>query len=729
MKRQKKQEDRPANSGHFVDRSGRVHGKKGSVAPATPASSHNPAHKNAPKGTPSGARTARTARPNTHKIVLNRPEKQPPKEISAPRETRLRGTVEKNRKGFGFVIFEGQRREDAFVPPRDAAKLFQGDRVEVTLNQRGVVVDLKVLEHRFRELVGRYSPMPTQGKHPRGGFVVYERKRSREEVFVPEKSAVPKDGKAMIPGDWVRAKLYFHEKGPFPVTAEITQNYGSVLPASADIEMVAAEYNLTEEHTAAAVREAKEFKLDFQQVLASGREDLRKVPFITIDGETARDFDDAVFVERNKSGYRLWVAIADVSHYVRPGTALDKEALSRGTSVYFPERAFHMLPGALSENLCSLKPKEPRLAFVAKMEFDRNGVRENTQLIEAVIESHRRATYTEIQNEWQAQKRNASWEFVPHFELFRAIQKTRTARGSIDFDLPEAQVRVDDTGEPISITLAERFDSHRLIEEFMIAANEAVTEWMMQRKWPFIYRTHDEPAAEALLKFSKLAATAGVKFSLKGDNLNQALADLVRRLDKHPAQSLLNTALLRSLKRAIYSAIHGIHFGLASPGYTHFTSPIRRYPDLVVHRLLRHALQIEKRKLPSLKMNERDAMEKLLDETAEHCSYRERVATLADREATRLKQVRLMMHHLGEEFAGKIIGMAEIGMFVQIDAPYVEGLVTAESIGDDFYQFNEERMIFSGTRKKRTFRMGDPVRVRVTRADLDERKIDFQFIE
>ncbi len=718
MKREKKREERSSGGGQFTDRSGRVHDKKkGPVEGAKPLHG-KPPHKGEQRDFKKGSQKPSQKRfQKSYQDTPLRPE------------TVLRATVEKNRKGFGFLIFEGQRREDAFIPPREAEKLFQGDRVEVTLNQRGGVVDLKVLEHRFRELVGRYTPIPSQGKHPRGGYVVYERKRTREEVFVPEKMSQPKGAKPVAPGDWVRAKLHFHEKGPFQVTAEITESYGSELPASADIEMVAAEYNLIEEHSAGAVREAKEFKLDVAQVLSTGREDLRNVPFITIDGETARDFDDAIYVERNKSGYILWVAIADVSHYVRPGTELDKEALSRGTSVYFPERAFHMLPGALSEHLCSLKPKEPRLAFVAKMEFDRNGQRENTVLIEAVIESKRRATYNEIQKEWLAQQKDKTWEFTPHFELFRLIQKTRSTRGSIDFDLPEAQVRVDAVGEPISITLAERFEAHRLIEEFMIAANEAVTDWMMQKKWPFIYRTHDEPAYESLLKFSKLAATAGIKFLLRDENLNQSLADLVRRLDNHPAQSLLNTALLRSLKRAIYSATHGIHFGLASPGYTHFTSPIRRYPDLVVHRLLRHALQIEKSKLPPLKPKERSDMEKALEETADHCSYRERVATLADREAIKLKQVRLMKRHIGEEFDGKVIGMAEVGMFVQIDAPYVEGLVTAESIGDDVYQFNEERMIFFGLRKKRTFRMGEAMRIRVVRADLDERKIDFQFID
>ena len=258
--------------------------------------------------------------------------------------------------------------------------------------------------------------------------------------------------------------------------------------------MVAAEYSLVEHHSAAAEREAREFGAEVDLGELERRRDLRGVAFITIDGETARDFDDAVFVERRKSGYVLWVAIADVSHYVTPGSALDRESRSRGTSVYFPERAFHMLPRALSENLCSLKPDVPRLSLVARMEFDRKGERESVEVMEAVIQSRRRATYEQIQAEHEANRRDPAWEFAAHFELYRTLRETRSARGSIDFDLPESEVRVEPDGEVLSITRRDRVDSHRLIEEFMIAANEAVTAWMMERRWPFVYRVHDVPA-------------------------------------------------------------------------------------------------------------------------------------------------------------------------------------------------------------------------------------------
>jgi ribonuclease R len=655
-----------------------------------------------------------------------REERRPAREGFERGILRLKGRVDKNAKGFGFLIFEDRNIEDAFIPPREADRLFHGDRVEVTINSRGEVLGLKVLEHRFRELVGKYEPhISPRGGSERGGWIIYERKRAREEIFVP---TPPNDIKA---GDWIQAKLTFHERGPHRVTAEIVKHFGPTLPASADVGMIAAEFNLIEDHPEDAVREAKEFKLDLSEIDKGIRTDLRQVPFITIDGETARDFDDAIYVERAPhGGYILWVAIADVSHYVKPGTALDKDAHSRGTSVYFPERAFHMLPRALSEHLCSLKPRETRLAFVAKMHFDKQGIRTHTELMEGAIESKRRATYNEIAAEFESQGKDPNWEYAPHFELYRLIRKSRTERGSIDFDLPEAEVVVDAEGEPIRIENRDRLDSHRLIEEFMISANEAVTEWALERNWPFIYRVHEEPKEEAIDKFQRLASNAGIRIKLSGGqrNLNLILADMVRRIDGHAAQTLLNMQLLRSMRQAVYSAEHDIHFGLASRAYTHFTSPIRRYPDLVVHRLLREALRAEKKHTPKATPERLKELQKDLELTAEHCSYRERIAAEADREAIKLKQVRMMLKHVGDEFDGKILGMIESGFFVQIENPWVEGLVSRDSLADDFYTFDEDSMTFTGRRKRKVFRIGDAVKIRVLRADIDRRTIDFGLV-
>jgi ribonuclease R len=662
-----------------------------------------------------------------------------------PREygdvTKLKATIDKNRKGFGFLQFENREYEDAFLNPYEAEKFFHGDRVEALISDRGEVVELRVIAHRFRELVGRFYPA---GKT---GIVVYERKRAREEV------PVSGDRKGAKSREWVRAKMLYPEadetaarEGEFDreeataranISCEILEVYGEDLPARADIQMVSAEYNLTEEHSPEAVAEAESFKLDLND---PNRVDLRHLPFITIDGETARDFDDAIFVERTKSGgFLLWVAIADVSHYVTEGTILNDEAFSRATSVYFPERAFHMLPRALSENLCSLRPNEPRLTMTSKIEFDRHGKKIGVEVMNTLIDSRRRATYNEIQAESEKHEKDPKWEYAAHFELYRILRKLRNDRGSIDFDLPEAEVRVDSaTGEPISIKNRPRLDAHRLIEEFMIAANESVTEWALERKLPFLYRVHDEPPRQALVRFQELCAHYAVEFILpkegKGNakatekRLADALNAVVKSIVDHPAQIMLNNALLRSMAQAHYSSVYGEHFGLASTAYTHFTSPIRRYPDLVVHRMLKLAIEAERTKRP-MEEKERERLNDQLLEIAEHCSYRERIASDAEREAIKLKQVRIMLKEIGNEFDGKVMGMIEAGMFVGIPDPFVEGFLAQEAMGDDFYTYNEDRQVFVGKRSKKSYKIGDPVRIRVDRVDLDLRRVDFSLLD
>lgn len=664
---------------------------------------------------------------------------------------RLRATVDKHQRGFAFLSIPhsvairewGEPLEDLFVPPHEAEKLFHGDRVEVLLNPNGKIVELKVLEHRFRELVGRFQ----RAMRGHGGFVVYERKRMREEIPIHD---VPKGTQD---GDWVRIRLQFQESQLAPkrekrerrgmsvskprVTGEVLEVFGPELPARADLQMIAAEYNLEEKHSDAAEREARGLgdRVSDEEIRKRAKSggDLRKVPFITIDGETARDFDDAIYVERSGNGYLLWVAIADVSHYVRENSSIDREALARGTSVYFPERAFHMLPRALSENLCSLRPHEPRLSLVAKMQIDMHGVIQHTDIMEAVIESKRRATYNEIEAEWKQNGKDPKWEFAAHFELYRLLRKMRSDRGAIDFELPESEVICSPDGEVEAIRSRDRLEAHRLIEQFMLAANEGVTEWMMKRQWPFIYRVHDEPSPLSLQKFQELARTVGVDFRVGEEGVRpKVLAELVKRLEEHPAKELLNTSLLRAMKQAIYSSLHGEHYGLASPAYTHFTSPIRRYPDLLVHRLLRMALQRQEQDKGTPRGPERERMEQDLAEAADHCSYRERIAAEAERESIKLKQVRLMLKHIGDDYQARIVGMVESGLFAAVGVtrgdPYVEGLIHKDTFDDDFYEWNEQRMVFVGRRKRKQFKIGDVVHVQVLRADLDRRQIDFRIV-
>jgi len=628
--------------------------------------------------------------------------------------------VEKNSRGFGFLVLEGTDRDDVFLPPREVAQFFHGDRVEVKLNPRGDLLGVRLLEHRFKEATGRFEPLFQNKSNKRQGYLIFERKKTREEIFIPE---VPAN---VNPGDWIQAKLQYQE-GRHGVTGEITEVYGKELPTTSDIKIISSELGLKEGHTPAAIQQARGYGREVDSQEIKRRVDLRQTPFITIDGETARDFDDAVWVERNKSGFYLWVAIADVSHYVTEGSPLDQEAREKSTSVYFPERAFHMLPGELSEELCSLKPQVPRLAFVAKIEFDHRGKRGETKLMEAVIQSKRRATYNEIEAEFKENKKD--WEYAPHFELYQLIRKQRSHRGSIDFEFPEAEIKCQPTGEVEYIRTRARLDAHRLIEEFMVSANEAVTDWMLERKWPFVFRVHEIPSRQALEKFQKLAKTVGFSFKVDEADSPRVLAELVRRFQGHPAETLLNISLLRSLKQAMYSSVHGIHYGLASEGYTHFTSPIRRYPDLIVHRLLRRALRVERGEEKFPEGRDLKILEKELAMICDHSSYRERLATDAERESIKLKQARLMAKHLGDEFEGVINGMIENGFFVRIDNPYVEGMVAKESMGNDYFQFKDDKMQFIGNRTRKIFKMGDRVKIRVLRSDIEKRTIDFGLVE
>ncbi|MCM0604771.1 MAG: ribonuclease R [Xanthomonadaceae bacterium] len=625
-------------------------------------------------------------------------------------DLRLVGTIDKNKRGSAFLVFDDAGFEDILVPRRYGEKLFHGDRVEVAANKRGEILELEVLEHRLSELVGRFYPNRSSDR--KSGRFVYESKKSKEEFYVPSYKGSVEEG------HYIRAKIQYHETGRFPATAEIEEIFGENIPASEDIRMVAGEFGLKEGYSPASVREAEEHRLYVPGKDERGREDLRKIPFITIDGELARDFDDAVFVEKTKQGYTLWVAVADVSHYVTEDSSLDKEAKEKGTSVYFPERAFHMLPKALSENLCSLRPGEPRLAMVSKIFFSKEGKKEKVEVLEAIIQSHRRATYNEIEVERKANEKDESWEFFDHFELYKKLRKARSDRGSLDFELPEFEILVDAQSEPTEIQRRERLDPHRLIEEFMISANESVTEWMLERDQAFIYRIHEEPSEQSLFRFKELAKTFGVKINFKkGEVRPEMLSEILKTLEGHPAQELLNSSLLRSMKQAVYSENHLGHFGLASDGYTHFTSPIRRYPDLVVHRLIRGVLR------KTFKHDEKEKTEKKLKAICEHSSLRERLAAEAERELKRVKQVRIMKKYLGQVFAGKVNGMSPKGLFIQIIDPFVEGFIDKETMDDDWYEYNEERMVFYGKKKKRTFKVGDTVQVQVVRADLDRRQV------
>lgn len=624
----------------------------------------------------------------------------------------LTATLDKNRKGFGFLIFDDRELEDLFLPAHTIERFFHGDRLKVRVSGSDEVLGIILLEHRYKQLIGNFMPHPSK---PDAGWINYESRKFQIEIPITKMKEKPKVG------DWIKVNLHFHETGREFVTAELIEVFADVYPATEDLEMIAGEFGLEEKHTPAAVKLAQSFGKKVTEADIKSRKDLRNIPFVTIDGEDARDFDDAVYVKKEGSVYHLWVAIADVSHYVKPGNDLDREAFERCNSTYFPERAFHMLPEALSANLCSLVPKQDRLALVCKMTFDLKGKIQKTLIDKAVIYSHRRATYTEVYDEYTKQKENSEWDFYDHFKLFELLEADRKTRGSLDFEFPEAKVELDDQAEPIKIETFSRNEAHRLIETFMIAANESVTTWAQKHNLPFIYRVHETPDESKIQDFYKFARTAGFSSGGGTDISSKKLSKLLKRLETHPSKDMLSMLLLRSLKQAVYSPEHDIHFGLASAAYTHFTSPIRRYSDLVVHRILCEGIKS--------KSNQSLPDEGELMKVAQQCSYKERLSSDAERECKRIKQVRLMMKHLGDDFEGKIIGMNDQGFFVQIASPFVEGMVPKDSLNDDSFEFDPERMIYAGRRKNRLFKMGQVLRVQVVRADLPKRRVEFLTLE
>ena len=474
---------------------------------------------------------------------------------------------------------------------------------------------------------------------------------------------------------------------------------------------------------------ARSFSISAREIAA--RTDLRNLPIVTIDGEQARDFDDAVCVRKTNGRYELFVSIADVAYYVRPGTAIDQEAYSRATSVYFPDRAIPMLPEVLSNGICSLNPNEDRLTKTVAMEINSKGEVVHSRFFNSVIRSHERMTYTAVRrilvdkdSACLERYRNLGDQFKLMEELALLIYENRRARGNLDFDLPEAEIILDIQGMPENIVRAERNIAHRIIEEFMIAANEAVARHLKAQDLPLLYRVHEGPDAEALEAIAPFLLSLGYRLPMKREPITPPeIQRLLEACRGKPEEKVINHVLLRAMKQAHYQPENIGHFGLASICYTHFTSPIRRYPDLMVHRMLDRALQGDK-----LKPSERDELEKYLQEAGKHTSQRERNSMDAEREMVDLKKAQFMMDKLGEEFAGVITSLANFGFFVELDAHFVEGLVRVSTLTDDDYHYYEKEYVIKGSRHGRKFRLGDAVRVKVVRINAFRSEIDFGLV-
>jgi len=644
------------------------------------------------------------------------------------------GKVKCHPDGYGFVIPEAAGEGDIFISPRNLGEAMHGDRVVARVEsvrkkgREGKVI--RILERQFRKVVGKFM------KAKNYSYIIPEDERILQEVYIPEGET-----KRARPNQIVVAEITRYPTERARPEGRVTFLLGYPDDPEVELQIILHKYDLPQRFSSAALREARSLPSIPSLHECGDRIDLRGIPTFTIDGEKARDFDDAVSIVKGQDGgVTLYVSISDVSHYVKEGSALDEEAFLRGTSVYFPDRAIPMFPPELSNEICCLHAGLDRLAMTVELKYDGNGERMGVRFYPSVIRSDERLTYTIVKRillDGEVGLRNKFEHLLPSLErmaeLSQRLRVRRMERGTIDFDLPEPEVILNLQGVTEEIVRAERNLSHQIIEEFMIAANEAIAHFMEGSGSPFIYRIHEPPQEGAMDEFRRFISNLGYK-SIKPDHgmrkgpdpSPKALQKILFEVKGRPEEKVVNNILLRSMKWAKYSAKNQGHFGLASDGYTHFTSPIRRYPDLIVHRLLKRVLS--KREGGMSEVVDSTLREELAKK-AEHLSNRERVAMEAEREILDRYRVRFMKEKTGEVFEGVISGVTAFGFFVELKDIFVEGLVRVTGLHDDYYQYHEKNYCLMGERTHKTFRIGDQVDVRVDRVDVEKRHIDFGLIE
>jgi ribonuclease R len=632
------------------------------------------------------------------------------------------GILQGHPKGFGFVLSERPGEDDVYVALEDMNGAMHNDRVVVRLHgkasrdkkRQGEVI--RILHRANQKIVGTYE----SSQH--FAFVVPDEKRIFHDIFIPKTEA-----NGALDGEKVVVEiLRWPEKRRNP-EGRVIERLGDKHDPGTDILSLIRRHNLPEDFPEEVWREVESIPAKVRSEDWEGRLDLRALKMVTIDGEDAKDLDDAVSVERLENGnYRLGVHIADVSYYVREGSALDREAQLRGTSVYLVDRVIPMLPPQLSNGICSLNAGEERLALSVFMEIDPEGKVVNHSIHESVILVKRRMTYTKVRKileDRDPELMKEYEEFLDDFELMRELclilRASRMEKGSIDFNFPETKVKLDEQGKPIAIVPVVRSIAEMIIEEFMLVCNKTVAEHLSWLEVPLIYRIHEEPDEEKLYSLNEFLHNFGYHIKGIGKIHPRALQKVIQEIEGKAEERIINTVILRSLKQAVYSDINVGHFALAFEHYVHFTSPIRRYPDLVVHRITKEALF--KGMLSEERLNK---LRKTLPAIALNSSERERLAAEAERESVDLKKVEFMLDKVGMIFPGYISGVAQFGIFVELEN-LVEGLVHVSNMTDDYYTYYENQYALIGERTKKIYRLGDPVKVQVIKVNVDERQIDF----
>lgn len=632
----------------------------------------------------------------------------------------LVGVFSGNARGFGFVAIEGQE-EDVFIPADRTGGALHGDRVQIVIDSEGrggrpegTVV--RILEHANETLVGTYE----KGKGY--GFVIPDNQRISKDIFIPQGCS-----QGAVSGHKVMVKIrdFGEKKGKKP-EGVITEILGHIHDPGVDILSIVRAYNLPEDFPGAVKNQLKQVPDEVKKDSWAGRKDLRDLPTVTIDGEEAKDLDDAISIERAGDGYRLGVHIADVSHYVQEHTPLDEEAFKRGTSVYLVDRVIPMLPHKLSNGICSLNEGEDRLALSCLMEIDSQGNVTGHEIAETVIRSDHRMTYTAVNaivTDHDPQVTAEYAEFAEMFllmkELADILRKKRHARGSIDFDFPESKIVLDEKGKPLEIKAYERNAATRIIEDFMLLANETVAEDYFWQELPFLYRTHDKPDEDRMKRLGTFINNFGYVLRMPGGQVYpKEIQKLLDKVEGTPEELLISRLTLRSMKQAKYTTENTGHFGLAARYYTHFTSPIRRYPDLQIHRIIKESLH------GGLTGKRISHYEKILPQVAVQTSALERRADEAERETDKLKKVQYMERFIGQEFEGVISGVTSWGFYVELPNT-VEGLVHISELRDDYYVFLEERYELSGEMTGKTYKLGQTIRVQLTGCDRFSKTIDF----